>query len=95
MTHLTAAQARELSKLNSPKGLTEAVLEGVKERAEQGKSEFITRQYGFGDGRLYTTEQNYPSKIREVLQILRKLGYKADIFCEERQFVDIYLKVTW
>jgi hypothetical protein len=95
MTLLTAEQARELSKLNSPEGLAEVVLEGVWEKAEQGESEFITREHGFGDGCLYTSEPNYPSKIREVLQILRKLGYTASICAEQRQFVDIYLKVTW
>jgi hypothetical protein len=95
MTLLTAEQARELSKLNSPEGLAEVVLKGVKEKAEQGKTEFTTREHGFGDGSLYTSEPNYPSKIREALQILRKLGYTASIYSEERQFVDIYLKVTW
>jgi hypothetical protein len=95
MTLLTAEQARELSKLNNPEGLVEVVLKGVREKAEQGKTKFTTREHGFGDGSLLTSEPNYPSKIREALQILRELGYSASICTEERWFVDIYLKVTW
>ena len=95
MTLLTAEEARELSRVNSPEELVEVILKGVKEKAEQGKSKFVTREYGFGDGCLYTSESNYPARISGALRILRELGYKVDIVSEERQFVDIYLKVTW
>lgn len=55
------------------------------------------RTYGlegiFGDGALYSG--NYPPIVQSTLDMLKAHGYKAWIVVEEKQFVDVYLKISW
>jgi hypothetical protein len=96
MTNLFSAEdAKQLSKSNDSDELLKTILEAIKEQATLGKWDYITRNYGFGDGVLYDLECNYPLKVRHVLEGLRGLGFDAKIVTKEYQFVDIYLQVTW
>jgi hypothetical protein len=94
-TLFNAKDAQKLSSLNDPTKLIKIILEEIKENAIDGKWEYITRSYGFGESILYDSECNYPEKIKQVLKLLRDLGFTASIIIEERQFVDIFLHVTW
>ena len=96
MTNLfNAKDAKKLTNLNDPNELLKTILAEIKEKAIEGKWEYKTRSYGFGESNLYDAEQNYPVKIKEVLRMLRDLGFKAKITFVESQFVDIFLQVTW
>lgn len=90
-----AKDAAKLSSLHDPKELLQTILNEIKEKCLQGEWVYTTRSYGFGDGILYDVEQNYPERIRIVLNELRKLGFQVQIHTIENQFVDIYLHVTW
>lgn len=91
----TAKDAKKLSSLSDPNELLKTILAEIKERALEGKWEYTTRSYGFGESILYNAEQNYPYKIKEVLKMLRDLGFIAEVEIRELQFVDIFLKVIW
>ena len=96
MTNLfNAKDAAKMSSLHDPNELLKTILTEIKQRATEGKWEYTTRSYGFGESILYDAEQNYPNKIKEVLRMLRDLGFNAQIRTRESQFVDIFLQVTW
>jgi hypothetical protein len=90
-----ANDAKKLSSLSDPNELLKTILTEIKERALEGKWEYTTRSYGFGESTLYDAEQNYPHKIKQVLKMLRDLGFTAKIRMHESQFVDIFLHVKW
>lgn len=56
---------------------------------------FQLKYYGndFGSGNCYHSRPN--ENQQKIIDELRKLGYKADVQAEERQFVDIYLLIDW
>lgn len=91
----SARDAKVLARLNDPDELLKVILDEIKHEANSGKYEYITRGRGFGEGELYDIETNYPPKIRKVLEALRDLGFDAQIVTDCRQFVDIYLRVSW
>lgn len=96
MTDLfNAEDAKKLSSLSDPNELLKTILGEIKECSLQGKWKYTTRSYGFGESILYDNETNYPHKIKEVLRLLRDLGFTASIESVESQFVDIFLLVTW
>ena len=96
MTKLfNAKDAHELSRLSDPAELVKTILVEIQEVARNGKYEYTTRSYGFGGSDLYDIESNYPVKIKEVLKMLRELGFTAEIIIKECQFVDIFLLVSW
>lgn len=96
MTNLfTANDAVKLSQLSDPMELVKLILEEIKDRAVDGKWDYTTRSYGFGESGLYTSESDYPQKIKTVLTELRKLGFSAEVVADCAQFVDIYLLVSW
>jgi len=96
MTNLfNAKDAHKLSSLSDPNQLIKIILAEIEEVARNGKWEYITRSYGFGESVLYDIENNYPTKIKEVLNMLHDLGFTAKIITNENQFVDIFLQVTW
>jgi hypothetical protein len=96
MTELfNAKEARRLACDNDPDTLLKKILQEIKAKALEGKFEYITRSYGFGDSILYDMEINYPYKIKYILKSLRDLGFYATIKTDERQFVDIFLYVAW
>ena len=97
---ITAAQAADLARANSAFAV-DAILAGVRKAAEQGKYEYITREYGFGGGSCYYSEDKYPALCKAILEELRALGYKAYVGRELgykaqcSQFVDLWLCVEW
>lgn len=92
---LTARKAREITLASDPSRIVDSILREVENEAKRGRYKYITRNYGFGEGTLYAPEKDYPEMIKSVLKELRNLGYKAEIRVEERQFVDIWLEITW
>lgn len=67
----------------------------VLEASAKGQS--TVRTYGpegiFGDGSMYSGD--YPPIVKSTLNMLKEHGYKASIVVEEKQFVDIYLRISW
>jgi hypothetical protein len=94
-TPLTAADAATLARSKSPEGAVDVILAEVRKQAEAGKTSLKTYSCGFGAGGLYTDESKFPELQREVLKRLRALGYVAGVRVEERQFVDLWLHVSW
>lgn len=95
--YLTASEANKIAKENNEDSILENILEEIKEKAQKGEFTLITRKYGFGDVSYYTEKlSDVPQKVQQkVISKLEQLGYKAKMVVEERQFVDIYLKVEW
>lgn len=77
--------------------IEKAVNEAIQKAVDKGKTN--TRLYGpynvFGQSALYATIDKYPPIVIKTLEALRAKGYKAQIKCEEKQFVDIYLFIDW
>ncbi|MGX9709987.1 hypothetical protein [Stenotrophomonas maltophilia group sp. LNF259] len=92
---LTAAMAENITRSKDPAFAVDTILKGIRAAAVNGKREYITREYGFGDGSCYTAEDNYPALCKAILKELRDLGYKADIGSSCGQFVDVWLFVRW
>jgi hypothetical protein len=92
---LTAAMAENITRSKDPTFAVETILKGIRTAAENGKREYITRDYGFGDGSCYTAEDNYPALCKAILKELRDLGFKADVGSSCGQFVDVWLHVRW
>lgn len=92
---LTAEEARKISMEHDPTIAMNAILSGIEETARTGSTVYVTREYGFGDGSCYTTEERYPTLCKAILKELRDLGYVATVKSKTSQFVDIYLEVKW
>ncbi|RIQ51148.1 hypothetical protein D0843_11030 [Bordetella avium] len=71
------------------------ILAGIEMAAKDGKYEYITREFGFGDGSCYTTEDKFPALCQAILKELRGLGFSVGIGSNCGQFVDLWLSVTW
>ncbi len=91
---ITAAEAKGLAQAKDPAFAVETILAGVRKAAEDGKYEYITREYGFGTS-TYRNECDYPKLCISILKELRALGYVCEVHAEERQFVDLWLSVKW
>lgn len=90
---LTADEARALAKKSDPDSHVAEILGIVKKAAEAGETYIRTYACDFGSGNLY---QGKPTPLQSaVLAKLADLGYKTEIRAEERQFVDIWLQVSW
>jgi hypothetical protein len=63
--------------------------------AAEGKRSIKVRDYGFSDGSCYGPEQGWSSHQKEIIRQLRLAGYNAAVVVEERQFVDLWLEVSW
>lgn len=94
MNQLNADEARRISKENNSDFVLDNILEMVKESALKGEFNLKVRKYGFSDASFYSSNP-YPKKIKDVIDNLIKLGFRASIRVEERQFVDIYLLIEW
>lgn len=92
---LTAADAAQLAQAKDPAFAVDTILAGVKKAAEEGKYEYTTREYGFGDGSCYCNEDKYPPLCKAILKELRALGYACTSRAHEGQFVDMWLSVKW
>ena len=92
---LTAKQAAEISDANSATIDVDEILQRIKEEAQKGERKLIVKDYQFGTGECYTTEDKYPTRCKCILKALRELGYSAMVITEARQFVDIWLEISW
>lgn len=90
--YMTASQANEIAKENNDEILVE-ILNEIKKKAENGEFKLITRKHGFGDVNYYSN--GLTGNQMKVLDELESLGYKTEMVVEEKQFVDIYLKIEW
>ena len=69
------------------------ILEEVKKAAARGEWKLKSYACDFGSGNLYG---GTPSQLQAaVIAGLKALGYKTEVRVEERQFVDIWLQVSW
>lgn len=97
MNRITAKEAQALTQAALVETEVEKVLSDIMERVETeargGKSLLKYRDNGFGDSCVYGT--SWPIINRCVVAELHKLGYRADVRSDERQFVDIWLQVEW
>lgn len=92
---LTAAEALKISCANDPGGIVTKILSLVEAAANQGDRSIQYRGAGFGDSAVYNVETQWPKMNQLVVKRLRDLGYSAHVRCEERQFVDLWLEVSW
>ena len=92
---LTAAKAAEIADKNDPAKAVDAILEGVQKQAQAGRRTLRVNDYGFASGECYAQRDKWPTHCRSIQDDLRALGYKAEVRVEERQFVDIWLQVSW
>lgn len=93
-TTFTADDARALVRENHPADMFVAeILEGVKTAAQEGKTSMKTYTCDFGSGNLYGGKPT--AKQEAVMRQLAELGFKTKIQVECRQFVDIWLEVSW
>ncbi len=89
---ITAEQARDLSGGPMEKHLE--ILSGhIEKAAKDGKREVVIRQ-GPYDNWLYQTPK--PNTLAaNVIDQLKKAGYKVSLYYNESQFVDMGLKISW
>lgn len=92
---ITAQKARELAKANDAETVTKKIIELIEAAAKLGKFEIKVRDFGFGTTAYYGGPNEWPSLGKQVVGVLRGLGYVADFKSEDRQFVDIWLNVSW
>ena len=95
MSRITAEQAASIAQAKDPSFAVDSILDGVRMAAADGKYEYITREYGFGDGSCYCNENKYPPLCQAILKELRALGYACTVRAYEGQFVDMWLSVKW
>lgn len=96
MSKLTAAEAAKISTRNHPETAIEKILEQIKEAAEHEKRTIKIHDYGFGDGIMYGARYDKWTKLQQnIYNELVALGYTVDHKADERQFVDLYLEVSW
>ncbi|ARU04700.1 hypothetical protein CCO03_08450 [Comamonas serinivorans] len=69
------------------------ILEAVKAAAQEGKTTLKTYARDFGSGNLYGGQPTVAQAA--VIARLNELGFKTAIRSECRQFVDIWLEVSW
>ena len=93
---ISAEEARNMTLQNADYSkAVDEIMVGITAKALAGESVFITRGYGFGDGCCYCNEDKWPKLNREIVRELRKLGYVAKVKSEAKQFVDLWLEVSW
>lgn len=63
------------------------------EAAKKGETKIEYRNFNFGSGHLYGGAPTRPQA--NVISMLKDAGYKTQIHCEERNFVDIWLEISW
>jgi hypothetical protein len=92
---LTAAQAREIAGPTVSEKV-DALLEKIREFAEQKKRSIKIGRDNCPDTNFwvqgaYKDHDDYHQAKRE----LEALGYKVEFYYEEKQFVDIFLEISW
>jgi hypothetical protein len=93
MTILTAKQARQLSESSE---LFDELMCDITDAALEGLTSIKTRKGEFGSGAFYTHDSTkWPVKESMIMKKFRDLGYKVEMRSEERQFVDMWLEISW
>lgn len=88
---------RELSEKYDKKTNIECCLKEIEDfivdAAKRGEFKIKYQGFNFGGGHLYGGE---PTKLQSiVISKLQEAGYKTEVRCEERSFVDIWLEISW
>lgn len=78
-----------------PVAAVESILADVQKRKRAGDRDLRVYGYGFGTGACYAQRHQWPAHCRRIQDSLLGLGYSAKLCVEERQFVDIWLNVSW
>jgi len=94
VSRLTAAAAADIARAKDPAFAVDTILAEIAKAAEAGKYEYTTRAYGFGES-TYCNEDKYPELCKAILKDLRGLGFKCQCHAQERQFVALWLEVSW
>lgn len=94
MNRLTAEKARDIARAKDPAFAVESILADIQKAAEAGKYEYLEKGYGFGTD-TYRNEKDYPELCKAILKELRALGYRCQVQAVERQFVDLWLEISW
>lgn len=89
---MTAEEAHNISKGTS-EGILEDILESVEKKAKEGEFQIRIHKHGYGDIGYYG--DGLTKSQKDVVSMLRNLGYKAEMVVEENQFVNIYLMIEW
>lgn len=93
MGHITADEARALTAKSDPDWHVSQILEEVKKAAAKGESTLKTYACDFGSGNCYSGK--FTDLQKSVWDKLRNLGFATSIEVQEKQFVDIWLQVSW
>lgn len=93
MSIIKASEAKAIAQENSIEGIMEEIGKMITKKAEDGKTILQVRDFGFGDSKLYSGKMN--EKQEEIFNRLKTYGYAVKVRTEERQFVDIYLEISW
>lgn len=89
MTRITAQEARELAG-PSPQDHADLVYPLIRKAATERKREIrLTTQFWTQGG--YIDDPMW----KEACDILRRDGFRVEFHYEERQFVDMYTRVSW
>lgn len=90
-----ANQARQIAEAHDPSVAVDAILASVRRAAERGDYVALIRDFNFGSSVCYGAENTCPPLCQAIVKDLRSLGFRCDVRSEDRQFVDLWLEVTW
>lgn len=90
---LTAKQALEIATSPLAAECVSTLLGLIEKAAQEKKTTLRTYLCDFGSGRLYGGSPTL--KQQEIMSSLRSLGYFVEVRAEEKQFVDVYLFISW
>lgn len=90
---MTAEEARKISKENNKDYIVENILETIQKVAYTGEFKVDIRGYGFSSTSYYAN--GLTGEQENIIREIENLGYKAEMHVEDRQFVDIFLRVSW
>ncbi len=93
---LTAKEAKSLADnvIDINKAVSK-ILESIKKQAVDGKYKHIEKGYDFGSGKCYLRQELWPEHCKKIVSELERLGFNCKIGVMEKQFVDMWLEVSW
>ena len=94
MKIISAEEARKLAKIPEKRIQLELleIDKRIKEASAREETSILMR------GEIYDTypdRKNWRYELQEIVQYLEKSGFKCEMFYEERQFVDLGLRIRW
>lgn len=95
MSRLTAEEARQLADAHDPSKAIDAILANVRKAAARGEYMIKVSDFHFGSNVCYCPENQWPPLCQAIVKELRALGFQCDSRSECRQFVDLWLEVSW